>query len=307
MSDFWAGWVMVLVVINYGTILLLFLWAPRVAIPTDPDGTTGHTWANGTIREGLNRLPRWWLTMSTAGFIASFIYLVLYPGFGNWKGILDWTSTQQMQGEIIDNKSKSQSLLEQIEAQSVLALGQNPQAMQLGKRLFEDNCAACHGYDAKGSHLLGAPNLTDNTWLYGGKTSDVIHSIAEGRNGMMPAWQAILGPKGVHGVAHYLLLLHDAEHDPIAAANGKIAFGQTCNRCHGNDGTGNQALGAPNLIDNDWLYGNNLEALTETIANGRNGHMPAWKERLTGPQIKVLAAWVLSHDNTAAALAAGEK
>src|SRR5690554_7828722 len=111
--------------------------------------------------------------MSSLGFVAAFIYLVLYPGFGNNEGIYGWTSTKQMHEQIVESNAKKAPLIDQIQAQSVLELTKNNEALKVGKRLFEDNCAACHGYEAQGSQLLGAPKLTDNIWLYGGKASDV--------------------------------------------------------------------------------------------------------------------------------------
>lgn len=306
MSEFWSGWIMALVIINYVVIFLLFLWAPKVHIPTDKDGTTGHTWANGTIKEGLHALPKWWLIMSTLSFIAAFIYLTRYPGFGSYEGSLGWTSYKQMQEEVSGLNAKMTTLLGDINEQSVLELGKNPDAMKLGQRLFEDNCAACHGYDAKGSALLGAPNLTDNIWLYGGKVNDILNTIGNGRSGTMPAWSA-LGAESVNNATHYVLSLSGLAHDANAATAGKDVFAGTCAACHGQDGKGNPMLGAPNLTDADWLYGSSFEAVHHTIDQGRQGVMPAWAGRLNEQQIKVLAAWVLSHDNTEAAVAAGDK
>ncbi|CBL46307.1 Cytochrome-cbb3 oxidase, subunit III [gamma proteobacterium HdN1] len=307
MSNFWSGWVMALVVINYGVILLLFLWAPTADIPVEKDGTTGHSWANGTIREGLARLPKWWLVISTAGFIAAFIYLVRYPGFGSNAGTLDWTSNEQLDGEVAVHNQSMAALRNEIEQGSVLALGYNKESMQLGERLFEDNCAACHSYDAKGNHFVGAPNLTDNTWLYGGKVADIINSITNGRNGTMPAWQDALGAEKVSQVAQYVRSLSGLPSESALVAAGKEVFSTTCAACHGADGKGNHMLGAADLTDHDWLYGDSLEAVTATIAHGRSGHMPAWKTRLNDSQIKVLAAWVLNHGNSEEAVAAGDK
>ena len=307
MSNFWSGWVMALVVINYTTILFLFIWASRVDIPVDDDGTTGHTWANGTIREGLNKLPKWWLIMSTLGFIAAFIYLVRYPGFGNFEGVTGWTSTKQLHEQIIDSNAKKQPLIEQVQSQSVLQLTSNKEALKVGLRLFEDNCAACHGYQAQGSQKLGAPNLTDNVWLYGGKVSDVMHTITYGRQGMMPAHSAMLDDSQINSVANYVVSLSGLAHNEGLIDKGKTIFAQRCAMCHSQDATGNPMLGAPNLTDNDWLYGNSITTVKESIANGRHAVMPGWKDRLNENQIKLLAAWVLSHDNTEQAIAAGEK
>jgi len=307
MSDFWAAWVMALVVINYLVILFLFLWARKVSIPVEEDGTTGHTWSHGAISEGLNPLPKWWLYMSTAGFFAAFVYLVLYPGFGNHKGVLGWTSIDETRRGIAQTNIKMDDLVQQIDSQTVLQLGKNDQAMRLATRLFEDNCAACHGYDAKGIQLMGAPDLTDNTWLYGGTVSDILRTINHGRTGVMPAHQNSLSDAAITQVSHYVLSLSGLPHDEVAAVEGKASFNTVCFACHAMDGSGNKMLGAPNLTDDVWLYGNRLEQVVDSVRYGRQGKMPAWNDRLNQQQIKVLAAWVLSHDNAAEAIAAGDK
>lgn len=307
MSDFWAGWVMALFIINYVVILFLFLWARKVSIPTSKDGTTGHSWAHGTIRENANPLPKWWLVLSAASFAAAFVYLLLYPGFGNYKGLLGWTSIAEVREGINKNNAQMEDLVQQIDSQSVLQLRENEQAMRLGKRLFEDNCAACHGYDAKGIQLMGAPNLTDNTWLYGGKVNDILHSIRMGRTGVMPAHESSLSEVSIMQVSHYVLSLSKLTHDEEAAKAGQAVYKTVCFACHGMDGTGNPMLGAPNLTDNIWLYGHSIAEVANSVRYGRQGKMPAWNDRLNQQQIKVLAAWVLSHDNATEAIAAGDK
>lgn len=306
-ETFWSSWVMVIVVINYGTILFLFLWAPWVKIPTEEDGTTGHAWSDGEVREGLAKLPKWWLIISSGMFIFAFVYVVLYPSFGSHKGVKGWTSFEQMQEQLAVTDSQSHELWERIRTTSVLDLSKDEQAMRLGTRLFDDNCAACHGYDAKGNTIVGAPNLTDNTWQFGGKVSDVVHTITKGRVGSMPPWESALGYGKVKNVANYILGLSGASHDAGAAKVGKKVYDSTCVACHGADATGNQMLGAPNLTDNIWKWGGSHDEVIHTIAKGRNGHMPAWEGRLNKDEIHLLAAWVLSHDNTEEAIAANDK
>lgn len=305
MSNFWSFWIMALVVINYVAILVLFLWAPRAKIPVNKDGTTGHVWANGLIREGLNRLPMWWLILSTAAFVAAFIYLVRYPGFGNNEGILNWTSEKQVNEQIEHTRGLMQPVWDRIESTPVLELADDKQAMRLGKRLFDDNCAACHGFDAKGSTTVGAPDLTDNVWEYGGTVDDVINSITNGRKGMMPPQN--LGYGETINVAHYVMSLSDSSHEASAAEAGEKVFKDTCVACHGPDGTGNQALGAPDLTDDVWKFGSGWKSVAAAVEEGREGDMPAWKDRLNENEIKLLAGWVFSHDNTEAAVEAGDK
>lgn len=307
MSSFWAGWVMAYVIINYGVIFLLYLWAPRADIPTAEDGTTGHSWSHGLIKEGLHKLPKWWLIISGFGFLSAFVYLTLYPGFGNNEGVFGWSSTAELHERIAKSNTQQAPLIEKINTDSVLMLAQNEEALKVGQRLFEDNCAACHGYEAQGSQLIGAPLLTDNIWLYGGKVNDVVHTITYGRNGVMPGWVGAIGEGGVLKVANYVLSLSGLTHNEKSAAEGEKIFAGTCVACHGAEGKGNPMLGAPDLTDNDWLYGSSLTSVAQSIRDGRSGKMPAWNDRLNEQQIKLLAAWVLSHDNTEAAIAAGDK
>jgi len=298
MNSFWSSWVMALIIINYVAILVLFLWAPRAKIPTKPDGTTGHAWANGTIREGMGRLPMWWLLLSTAAFVSAFIYLVRYPGFGSYEGTLQWTSEKQMQERQAATEEKLQGVWERIENTPVLELNEDEQAMRMAKRLFDDNCAACHGYDGKGMAAVGAPNLTDNVWQFGGSVDAVVKSITDGRKGNMPPLGNTLNYGQIKNVAHYVMSLAGRSHEAPSATAGEKVFKQHCFACHGMDGKGNQALGAPNLTDDVWKFGDSLTDVMTAVEKGRTGDMPAWKGRLEEREIKLLAGWVFSHDNT---------
>jgi cytochrome c oxidase cbb3-type subunit 3 len=169
----------------------------------------------------------------------------------------------------------------------------DPEARRMGERMFVSYCAVCHGSDARGAR--GFPNLRDSDWLYGGTPEAIKTSILNGRNGVMPAWeQALGGESGVSDVAEYVLSLSGHDVDAAAASRGKEKFQQLCVACHGMDGTGNQALGAPNLTDDVWLYGGSKAAVMETIAKGRNGVMPAHREFLGEEKSHLLAAYVYS-------------
>lgn len=299
MSNGWSLWVMFLVVLNLGISLLLFLWAPWAKIPTRPDGTTGHVWAHGTILEGLRQLPRWWIWFSASMFASAFAYLYLFPGFGNHKGALNWTSHGQLTRAVAANDTKLEPLMERFRLYPVEQLAEDPQALQMGQVLFEDDCAACHQRSAKGNILVGAPNLTDNDWLYGGTGKDITTSIHDGRGGVMPPW-ASLGEDNVNNLVQYVLSLSGSPHDEAKAAAAKPLFA-TCAACHGADGKGNPAIGAPNLTDHIWLHGGTVADIHATIHDGRQGHMPAWSPRLSDDQIRVVAAYVyhLSHQDHA--------
>lgn len=302
MSTGWSWWVMFLVVLNLGITFLLFLWAPRAKVPTLPDGTTGHVWAHGVIREGMHRLPGWWIVLSFLMFFSAFVYLALYPGFGNHKGTLKWTSHGELAADTAANAAKLGPLMQRFGTLGLAEVAQDPQARQIGERLFVDNCAACHGRHALGNVLLGAPNLADADWIYGGTDKDIATSIHDGRSGVMPPWNA-LGEPTVKNLAQYVLGLSGAPHDATAAAAGEAVFKTTCIACHGPDGKGNPVIGAPNLTDAAWLYGGTLADVEASIRNGRQGHMPKWSPRLSDEQIHVVAAYVhyLSQRGDAAA------
>lgn len=292
MSGAWSWWVIVLVVINLGVTFLLFLWAPRVKIPVLPDGTTGHTWAHGVLREGMQPLPRWWIVLSLAMYVVAVVYLVLYPGFGNREGTLGWTSKKELAAEQAANAARLDPVLARLARLDVEAVAADPVAQRLGERLFVDNCAACHGRDGTGTQRLGAPNLADRDWLYGGTGQNIADSIRAGRNGVMPPWSA-LGDPAVKNLTQYVLSLSGRTHNGIAAVLGEPLFKANCAACHGADGKGNPQLGAPNLTDNIWLHGGSQEAIEATIRAGRQGHMPAWNSRLSEAEIHVLSGYVL--------------
>lgn len=299
MSSGWSLWVICLIVFNMGVTLFLFLWGPRAKIPTQPDGTTGHVWAHGVLRESVRPLPRWWIVMSTALFIVGFAYLALYPGFGGFKGALGWTSQAQHAEQVAANDKQVDAAMLRFGTRSPEELAKDADARSMGKMLFNENCAACHGREARGNALLGAPDLTDSDWLYGGDGAAITTSILDGRHGVMPPWGPQFGPEGVGNLANYVLSLSGAQHDAAKAEAGKALF-TVCAACHGPDGKGNPALGAPNLTDNTWLYGGTLATIEESIRNGRGGTMPAWRGRLGEPNARVVAAYVysLSHGDS---------
>jgi cytochrome c oxidase cbb3-type subunit 3 len=290
MSTGWSLWVMFLVVLNLGITLFLFLWAPRAKIPVQADGTSGHVWAHGVLREGVRRLPLWWVVLSAAMFVVGFAYLVLYPGFGNHKGTLHWTAHGELARNVAANDAKLDELLLRFREYPIEQLAGDPAAIQMGHRLFLDNCEACHGREGRGNVIVGAPNLTDDDWLYGGSGKDILASITHGRAGVMPPW-ASLGEQNVKNLAQYVLSLSGSPHDAAMAAAAKPLFA-TCAACHGPEGKGNPALGAPNLTDHIWLHGGTVADIERTIRGGRQGAMPAWDKRLSEDQMRVLAAYV---------------
>jgi cytochrome c oxidase cbb3-type subunit 3 len=178
-------------------------------------------------------------------------------------------------------------------------------ARQIGERIFQNNCAQCHGSDARGSR--GFPNLADGDWLYGGSAEAIKTSILNGRQGAMPPIAAAVGTNDdVTDVAHYVLSLSDSAHDSVRAARGKPKFA-VCGACHGADGKGNQQLGSPNLTDKTWLYGGAVATISEGISKGRGGVMPAHKGILSDAEVHLAGAYVYSLSNPSAAAPAAAK
>jgi cytochrome c oxidase cbb3-type subunit 3 len=291
-SGIWSVWVMVLACVTIGISLVLFFWALWMRIPTVDDGTTGHVWAHGALREAVRPLPWWWVLISAGAFLFGVLYLSLYPGFGSYAGRIGWTSQGEQQRDTAENDAKLEARISPLRALSIEQLAAHEEAVGIGHRLYLDNCAACHGTAAHGNHAVGAPDLTDPDWLYGGDDATILASILDGRNGLMPPLAGALGHNGVNEVAAYVVSRIGTQVPPEWAAAGKTRFDALCSACHGVDGRGNPALGAPNLVDDAWLYGSNIESVVASVRDGRAGVMPAWRHRLSGDEVRLITAWI---------------
>ncbi len=321
MSNFWSIWISVLtIVVIVGCFVLLKL-VNKNYTGVEEGKSMGHEFDG--IEELNNPLPKWWAYMFYLTIVFGVIYLALYPGLGNYKGLFGWTSSNQSIGTEKGLKADSAAALEAAKAENRLSqydrevahadekygpifaaylatpleeLVKDEEALKVGGRLFLQNCAQCHGSDARGSK--GFPNLTDDDWLYGGDLATIKTTLMNGRNGMMP-------PKGglpiedseIKGLAEYVIKLSGGEHDEALAAQGQGSFMKCCFACHGMDAKGNKFMGAPNLTDNVWLYGGSRGNIEESIINGRAGVMPAWKDILGEEKVHVIAAYVYSLSN----------
>ena len=303
MSDFFnSGWS---IFIAAATVLglvwclwLLFVASNRTVMADD--NTTGHVW-DVDLKEMNNPLPRWWLWLFIITVIFAGVYLVLYPGLGKFAGMLGWTSVGQYKTEQQRAQEQIAAIFEKFKGKSAEELAKDSSAMGIGERLFGNNCAQCHGSDARGSK--GFPNLTDGDWQWGGAPATIAETITKGRVGVMPAMAAAVGTaEDVRNVANYVLSLSGSAHNSVAAQLGKPKFA-VCAACHGADGKGNPALGAPNLTDKIWLHGWGEAAIVSIINSGKNNVMPAFGERLSAEQIHVLSAYVWSLSQTAAVAA----
>jgi len=293
MSDFWSGWVIFFVALNMLLVTFLLIFALRVRIPMAEDGTTGHVWAHGVLREAVRRLPLWWVLMAVGLLVFAVVYLVLYPGLGSYAGTLGWTSAEQVRQDRVRHEAKLADLHELVRTQPVAKLAQDPRVVRAGSVLYDENCAACHGPGGEGSTAIGAPNLTDDAWLYGSGADAVRTSILEGRAGQMPGFAGALGDRGVREVATFVYTLDGRDWPrPDLVRAGAERYQQLCVACHGPEGRGNPAMGAPDLTDPSWLYGGRRADIEASIRNGRSGVMPGWEGRLSTEEIEILIAWI---------------
>ncbi|MDX1431499.1 MAG: cytochrome-c oxidase, cbb3-type subunit III [Gammaproteobacteria bacterium] len=297
MGSFSEGfWNLFIFVCTVGGILGLFFFiraytSGRAPAPGGQVETTGHKW-DGDLEELNNPLPRWWLNLFYITLVFGVVYLLLYPGVGSHGMLLGWTQKQQYEQEMAAAEERYGPIFDRYLSQPVADVAADQEAIRIGRRLFVNYCATCHGSDAGGNP--GFPSLRDAEWLYGGSPDAIKTSILAGRSGIMPPWSAALGPEGVTNVAQYVLSLGGRATDQAAAAAGEAKYRELCVACHGTDGKGNHELGAPDLTNDIWLYGGSLADIETSIASGRQGRMPAHEEFLGEAKSHLLAAYVYS-------------
>ncbi len=302
-SNFWNVYIAVIVLLSFlGLAWLLFSQNKAKTNQSGQNDTMGHSWDD--IEEYNNPLPRWWFYLFILTMIFGAGYLFAYPGLGDYKGSLKWTSKNQYEGEVKAATAKFQPVYDKFAKMSIEQVAADPQAQRIGQNLFNTYCIQCHGSDAKGNK--GFPNLTDKDWLWGGKPDQIHETIKNGRIAAMPAWGPILGEERVKDTTHYVMALSGKQHDAERAARGKVLYAgppANCFTCHGPDGKGVLGLG-PNLTDDTWLWGGSEKAITETITSGRNNQMPAWNNFLDDSKLHIMTAYVWGLSNKAQAKAA---
>lgn len=290
-SSFWNVYITVIVVISIVACAAL-LWVQDRA-KNNVGQTMGHVW-DETLEEYDNPLPNWWRWLFYLTVVFSLAYLALFPGLGSYAGAFGWTSKGQYEKEVAEANAKFDPIYDAYLKQDIVSLSKDAKAREIGKTLFLTYCAQCHGSDARGAK--GFPNLTDSDWLWGGAPEQIEATILDGHSGMMPPFggnpEAVGGASGAKEIAHYVRSMSGLAHDSILATKGKDRYGAVCFACHGADGKGNQAMGAPNLTDKAWLYGSREETIVETITKGRANQMPAHRERLGESKVHLLAAYV---------------
>jgi len=291
MSNFWSWWIIIITaIIIVGSFVVLHLTRK---MEDNGEETTGHVYDG--IEEYNNPLPKWWLNMFYLTLIFSIGYLILYPGLGSYKGYYNWTQESSWEEEVAQAEELYGPVFAQYQNTPIPQLIKDEKAMDIGRRLFLNVCAACHGSDASGAP--GFPNLTDNDWLYGGTPEKIVETLQNGRQGMMIAFGEQLNEEQISQLTSYVASLSGMSAPEKEIQAGEKLFAANCVACHGADAKGNQMLGAPNLTDDVWLYGRSRKVIARTIRNGRNGNMPAHQEILGDAKLHLVAAYVYSLSN----------
>ncbi len=286
--------------------------------------TTGHAW-DGDIQEFNNPLPTWWLWTFYATVVFTIIYWIIFPAWpvgGDYtKGVMNeityktsdgkettthWNTRALYLKEMQDAREAQAGYLKKVNASTFEQISSDAEmsafANSTAKVLFADNCAACH--QTGGDGVVGFyPNLLDDAWLWGGSYSKIQETIAKGRNGSMPGFKKRLTEKQTSDVSDYVLSLSGEAVDSSAVKRGKTIFNTTagCAACHGSNATGQSSMGSANLTDKIWTIAdvNGAETITakrtavmNVVKNGKARQMPAWKERLSATEIKMLTYYV---------------
>lgn len=286
-SSFWGGWIVVLTIVSLiGLAWMLF------SVYFGKSSSDEHDkiiW-DENLNEGGHPAPLWWFWLILSTMVISVIYLMLYPGLGTFGGILKWSQSDRINESYAAYQAEFDSARSVVLTMPLEDLQTDSALMNTAANTFERNCGMCHSRSGYGL-LNKFPNLRDGGWQWGGTLAKIEESIRNGRSANMPAWSNTLDQDDIRQVVEFLQSWGSggdvADNHP-----GKEMYNRLCIGCHAADGSGNINLGAPNLIDTVWFYGKTDEALTETIANGRTGVMPAFEHRLSDVQIRLILAWL---------------
>jgi cytochrome c oxidase cbb3-type subunit 3 len=288
MSSFWSWFVIILTVVNIGGAVWL-MYSNSKGRRSQGPSVVGHKW-DGDLEEYNNPLPRWWLYLFYITVAFSIAYLIVFPGLGNYAGTFGWSQESQYEAELAAAEAKYSEFYARFRDMDLATLALNDEAMSAAGNIFGNNCAACHGSAGRGA--TGFPNLTDDNWQYGGDDQAILMTLRNGRNGIMPAQLQVLGESGVEDMVAYVLSLSGREVSAERAERARPQFGTICAACHGPDGRGNTALGAPNLTDDVWLHGGSPAQIRDVLVNGRINNMPAQLPLLGEDRVRLMAAYV---------------
>jgi len=298
---FWSYYVIALTVITLiaSTWLLWVTSKKRGNNDTQSNTeTTGHVW-DGDLTEYNKPLPRWWINLFYLTIVFAIAYLIWYPSADKVDGKGNWSSRAQHDAEKAKADEKLKALYSRFDGKGIDAIAGDPAALVTGSQIFSNNCAVCHGSNAAGGK--GYPNLSDGIWKFSGAPEEILTTVLhginvpEGRQSVMPPMAAVLGSEqAITETAVYVQSLSGLQVDEALASAGGKRFASVCAACHGADGKGMPLLGAPNLTDNDWLYGSSLEDIKYGLVNGRNGQMPAQLPLIGETEARLAAAYVYS-------------
>jgi cytochrome c oxidase cbb3-type subunit III len=271
--------------------------------------TTGHVW-DGDLKELNKPLPKWWLYTFYVSIVWAIGYWIAYPAWPTMndytRGLLGYSARTEVSRRIAEGQAAHEENRKQLSQTPLAEVRTKPDLLRYatasGAAAFATNCAPCHGRGAQG--FPGYPNLNDDEWIWGGGVDDIHHTIRYGiraghketRQSQMPRFGVdnILTKDQISDVAEFVLSLSRASEDAVAIQRGAVTFAEQCAVCHGENGAGNSELGAPNLSNAIWLYGDRKADIVRSIETGRGGMMPSWAGRLDETTIKSLAIYVQS-------------
>jgi cytochrome c oxidase cbb3-type subunit 3 len=274
--------------------------------PVSGTPTTGHEWDG--IKELDTPMPTWWLYVLYATIAWSIGLFVLYPSLpgvsGYFSGVIGYSARDEVAAKMRAADETRAPFVDRIRKSDLATVRNDPELLAYsvagGRVAFAENCAGCH--QAGGAGTKGYPSLADDEWLWGGSLAEIQRTIqygirsthAESRVSAMPRFglDGILDRQQIDQVAEHVLGLSGRSSNRDAAAKGAPLYAENCASCHGDGGLGNRELGAPNLADNVWLYGGDKASVVKTIAEARNGVMPAWGDRLDPAVVKMLTIYV---------------
>lgn len=288
MSAGWTWYILICTLASLAACFWLIVWTNRQrASEAEIAESESHVW-DEDVRELNNPLPMWWLWLFIITLVWGIGYFVMYPSFGDIGGVLDWSQEAQYEAEVAEAEARYGPIFAKYGAMPVEQLVDDPAAMRIGASLYANYCSQCHGANALGA--IAFPNLTDDVWNWGGSPAQIEQTLVSGRIGAMPALGGVFASgDALDEMVRYVRNMADGMD---TASPAHVQYMQLCVACHGPTGEGLQAVGAPSLVDDVWLYGSSETAVRKSIVEGRNGVMPAHLDLLGPDRIRILSAYV---------------
>lgn len=196
----------------------------QAANPADRDRLLEHSYDG--IQEYDNPMPRWWVYLFWATIVFSIIYGINVGPIGSGAGrIAQYDHDMEAFRALHPQQGPS------VDAAQLAALAADPRALEAGRVVYDQACAACHRADGGG--LIG-PNLADDYWIHGGTLPDILRTVSEGVLAKgMPAWDRMLKPDQITAVVAYVASFHGTN-----PSDGKAPEGELVTPTDGGAGTG---------------------------------------------------------------------